>query len=458
MRSAPYGYDYINGTLVINKDEAVYVRKIYDWYLNGVTLREIGEKLFQEGAIPKQSESKNFGASSIRRILSSEIYIGNYVYNKRETKKVWGERTASGKQKKTFAIRDESDWIRVDVPAIIDENIYTKAQNQKVKNTRKCGNVTFQYLFKGMIRCKHCGRIWECTTYNGRADKKTGERKKYPVYRCPNLNPKRYGDGIEKCESKSIRVELLDTYIMNLIYESLSDPKLFEEAIKARMTGKDDTLDTQLMELEKQLKHKTNERDRVKRMYVVAQVITEDEMLSDMKNINREITKITGDIDKLNKKKENEENNEISDEIINQILTNIEIMFKDNDSLSFESRRKLMELLIEEIVVVAKSEQVGITVKGPLDNIASWTQRQEDGKHSAEAFQIISPYRGEAFGTESINQLIQDVLNGSYKTNKGNLGGVSYFDKVIQYKNRPKSNPYWAYNMQTKSNERFQYL
>ncbi|WP_251009381.1 recombinase family protein [Bacillus sp. ISL-39] len=380
MRTAPYGYDYRDGELVINEPEAVFVNKIYSWYLEGHTLREIGDKLFAAGAVPKRAESKNFGATSIRRILTSEIYIGNYVYNKRETKKVWGERTGSGKQKKTYTIRDESEWIRVDVPPIVDEKTFQLAQKQKEKNIKKRGNVKFNYLFKGMIRCKHCGRIWECTTYNGREDKKTGEKKKYGAYRCPNLNPKRYGDGITKCESRSIRVELLDDYIMNLLFESLSDPEMFYEAIKARLTEKDDTLDEQVSELEKQLKKKTDERDRIKRMYVVAQVITEEEMLKDMKRINSEITGITDEINALKRKKEQQEINTISDEQIKLILDNINLMFEDND-MTFDSRRELMELLIEEIQIDAKSEQVAITVKGPLNDIASYSQRQKIRKH-----------------------------------------------------------------------------
>jgi site-specific DNA recombinase len=376
MRIAPYGYDYKEGELLINEQEAEFVKKIYQWYLEGATLREIGEKLFNEGAVPKRAESKNFGATSIRRILTSEIYIGNYVYNKRETKKVWGERTSSGKQKKTYTIRDESDWIRVDIPPIIDEKTFELANKQKERNIKKRGNVKFNYLLKGKIRCKHCGRIWECTTYNGRADKKTGEKKKYPVYRCPNLNPKRYGDGIERCNSNSIRVELLDDYIINLVFDSLSDRAMFEEAIKTRLVDKDETIDVRLAGLEKQLKRKTDERDRVKRMFVIAQVISEDEMLKDMKKINNEITIITDEINLLKRKKDQEENNEISDERINQILTNITSIFNDTDK-TFESRRELMEFLIEEITIDAISEQVGVTVKGPLDDIIKNSQPQE---------------------------------------------------------------------------------
>ncbi|WP_397541198.1 recombinase family protein [Rossellomorea aquimaris] len=371
MRVAPYGYDYKDGELLVNDQEAVFVKKIYKWYLDGSTLREIGNKLFKAGAVPKRAESKNFGATSIRRILTSEIYLGKYVYNKRETKKVWGERTSSGKQKKTYTIRDEADWITVDVPQLIDQKTFDLAQKQKEKNIKKRGNVKFNYLFKGMIRCKHCGRIWECTSYSGRLDKKTGERKKYAVYRCPNLNPKRYGDGVEKCESKSIRIDLLDDYIMNMIRECLTSRELFEEAIKAQMTDKDDGLDVEIADLEKQLKKKTDERERVKRMFVVAQVITEDEMLRDMKKINGDISKLTDEIDVLNRRKENQEKSELSDEDVDVIISNVEKMF--DGEMEFQDKRELMELLIEEIVIDAKTEKIGITVKGLLEHCFMFT-------------------------------------------------------------------------------------
>jgi site-specific DNA recombinase len=89
MRTAPYGYDLVDGKLSIKTDEAEFVRKIYHWFVHDhLTLREIGEKLYELGAIPKRKESRNWSASSIRRILSSEIYIGKYYYIRRKSQKV----------------------------------------------------------------------------------------------------------------------------------------------------------------------------------------------------------------------------------------------------------------------------------------------------------------------------------------------------------------------------------
>ncbi len=85
-----------------------------------------------------------------------------------------------------------------------------------------------------------------------------------------------------------------------------------------------------------------------------------------------------------------------------------------------------------------------------------WGNAFKDDKNNqnAEYQQIISPYRGELFGIESINELIQKKFNKINIDRRGQLGGVTYFDKVIQFINRPKSNPYWSYNCSTKKREK----
>ncbi len=64
--------------------------------------------------------------------------------------------------------------------------------------------------------------------------------------------------------------------------------------------------------------------------------------------------------------------------------------------------------------------------------------------------QIITPYRSELFGTENINLKIQEHFNKYNLDKKGNLGGITYFDRIIQYRNRAGNNAYNAYDMSTK--------
>lgn len=70
---------------------------------------------------------------------------------------------------------------------------------------------------------------------------------------------------------------------------------------------------------------------------------------------------------------------------------------------------------------------------------------EDNGIKRANKFQIISPYRSELFGTDALNTFFQSKLNASNFERQLFVDGISVFDKVIQYKNRPKSNPILAY-------------
>ncbi|TDT44567.1 ATP-dependent exoDNAse (exonuclease V) alpha subunit [Halospina denitrificans] len=59
-------------------------------------------------------------------------------------------------------------------------------------------------------------------------------------------------------------------------------------------------------------------------------------------------------------------------------------------------------------------------------------------KDNINCFQILSPVRGELYGTESINQNVQ-AFKSQYWLKKGAVDGITLFDKVIQFVNRPSS-------------------
>lgn len=363
MRTAPFGYDLINSQLVINEAEAFFVNKIYEWYIyEKLTLREIGEKLYTFGAVPKRGESKNWSASSIRRILTSPIYSGKYTYNKRKTKKIKGERTPSGKPKKKINIRDESEWITIDVPSIVTNELFDLAQKQRVINTIKSGNQKFDYLLKSLLRCGHCGRIYEATTYSGRENKTTGERIKYPVYRCPNLYPKRYGPEIEKCNSRSIRADLLEDYIWDLILHLVSNPDELINEYKENFIGSISDIENTLNVVYQSQKSKVKERERVKQLFVKG-FIDEEEMTLEFGKINNEIKKLEEEIEKYENVVEEYNTHKNDKEKLNSILKFInEIIDKSHSVLSFGEKRFIIENLIDEIILTFEEDKETVNV------------------------------------------------------------------------------------------------
>lgn len=139
------------------------------------------------------------------------------------------------------------------------------------------------------------------------------------------------------------------------------------------------------------------------------------------------------------------------DEILQQVQEGGDV---DGDLrvLYWQTTDDLERILIETIV--ADMEQVTGLSFDPERPYELWKAVMEDGeKQCPEATQVISPYRGELFGIEHINQVLQQHRNGWWLENKGALGGVTFFDKVIQAINRTQSRPIKAYNTQTRKNE-----
>lgn len=379
MRVAPYGYDLINSSLVINETEAQFVRKIYSWYIyESLTLRDIGERLYSLGAIPKRAESKNWGASSIRRILSSEIYIGRYYYNKRKSRKVKGEKTKSGAPKKTYDIRDEKDWIMVEVPRLIDDSLFNLAQQQKEKNTKKSGNVKYEYLLKSILRCGHCGRLWQATTYSGSVNKHTGERMKYTCYRCPNLFPKRYGEGVEKCPTQTLRVEMLDDYIWSQIIDTISNAEEYVQRLQGNFNKIVNELKSSLELLQKQLEQKEREKEKIKIMFK-REVIDEEEMFEEMKKINSYTSKLEIDLNKYQDQISVEQEKEMSSNRIKEFSLLIE-QFIDNggSQLSFKDKRHIVETLVDEVLIKFCGDEVQIITVGFLHELKKQRFLQHD--------------------------------------------------------------------------------
>jgi exodeoxyribonuclease V alpha subunit len=62
------------------------------------------------------------------------------------------------------------------------------------------------------------------------------------------------------------------------------------------------------------------------------------------------------------------------------------------------------------------------------------------------AFQILTPHRGELHGVEALNEACQDRIAKFVIDRIGAVDGITLFDKVIQTRNRPKSNPIWGYD------------
>lgn len=122
--------------------------------------------------------------------------------------------------------------------------------------------------------------------------------------------------------------------------------------------------------------------------------------------------------------------------------------------LYWQTTDELEKLLLDTIVADMEKETNQKLDPNRPANLWDAYFEARNPESKPERSQVISPYRGELFGIENLNKVIQRHKSDWMITNKGQLAGITYGDKVIQVRNRPQSDPAWAYNKNTKKNER----
>ena len=70
----PYGYNYTDGKLIVNPDEAKNVKNIFEMYQKGLSMKKISEDLNLRNIQTKLN--KTWGAQTISLILKNPLYCG----------------------------------------------------------------------------------------------------------------------------------------------------------------------------------------------------------------------------------------------------------------------------------------------------------------------------------------------------------------------------------------------
>ena len=111
--------------------------------------------------------------------------------------------------------------------------------------------------------------------------------------------------------------------------------------------------------------------------------------------------------------------------------------------------------LAAQLLETVESEMVSHTggERDPEKPYKLWRSAME---WHPDRYQILTPHRGEMHGVEALNKAVQDRVSAAAVRRYGTLSGVTLFDKVIQIRNRSRSNPISAYDMHTKRRDRIE--
>ena len=191
---APIGYDKQDKKLVINDIESEVIRRIFDLYIKGMAANAITKLLNEEKAL-----NRKWIPTLVDRILSNEIYIGNYVH------------------RKTISIEESQTFIGV-APAIIEEEVFNIAQVQKQKNLKNYKRKQ-TYIFMQSVKCPKCGTIM------GGCSSKSHTGEKHCYYHCAKCNTRISEKKIEK-QMINFLDDMLDFF---LLIDNTYKPYLYQD-------------------------------------------------------------------------------------------------------------------------------------------------------------------------------------------------------------------------------------
>lgn len=376
LGGAPFGYNYIkktelaNASYEINPQEASVVQRIYRLYTE--EMKSIGEitRDLNKNKTPTRKGISLWERSTVWAILRNPAYIGKACFGKtqqtertRITKPLrekggYTNRNSAGKEKP----RDQ--WIEISVPSIVLPETFELAGERLAYNKMQSKRNTIeQTLLQGMMVCGQCGySLYRTST-------KTTKRKIY-YYRCLGSDNYRFAKG-RRCDCRPLRQEYVDELVWQNIVQLLQQPALIQKEIDKRMaeTKKKDPMLSQKAFLEKQKAKLMKSMDKLLDAYQ-EELIPIDQLRKRMPDLQKRVNETVKQIQDI-------QTHEIT---LGKQLELLDItaftkqMEYNLESLGIEAKKKIMKLLIKEIVV--DSETIHIRHSIPVREVKHESEKK----------------------------------------------------------------------------------
>ncbi len=250
---AAYGYkkdEADHNKLVIDEDAAHYVRLVFRKFLSGYSIKGIARELNASG-VPNPSAykaKKGFGChckgefwsdSTVRRILTNELYIGNLVQKKNQvvSYKIHIAKAVEAQDRITVENTHEP---------IISKEDFEKVRLLMKRDTRTSPNQGRLSVLAGFVKCADCGRAMVRRTVKQ-------PYKTYDYFVCSTYKKLHS----KACTKHAVRAEALESAILTALNEyirfAVDFDRLCEKVNKAQKSGgKSKRLAAELVQAERE--------------------------------------------------------------------------------------------------------------------------------------------------------------------------------------------------------------
>jgi site-specific DNA recombinase len=308
---APFGYDLVDGQLIVNPIEAEIVKRIYTLYRQNNGALAIAKRFNREG-VPKR-ETGRWNYNAVYYILTNPVYCGKVRWNYRKQR---GQRTG------------EEIIVDGTHEPLITEEEFNEIQRMREERAREGKVVTSDYPFTGVLRCGRCGYAM----VGGSRPRKNGRRR---FYKCLG----RFSYGL--CDMPIISEDSVETSFKQLLAmnEIEISKKLIEEEMNSDTPDSSKVTDDIEKELEAIKKRKRKWQDAF-----AGEAIT----LEELKELTAEDTKreeyLKQELERLQEKGKSS----ISPEFLAKELNSALPLWEENEDYS---RKQFVNSVFEVISV-----------------------------------------------------------------------------------------------------------
>lgn len=155
-----YGFDLINGKLVINETEAAVIRRIFDLYLQGIGMQTIANILNNEG-VRRQYGRKKWHHTTVNYVLNNERYKGDALLQKQIT-----TQTLPFKKQRNHG-EQPMYYVENSNPAIVSRETYEAVQALIKSRQPSCKRKAKNYPLTRTLLCPDCGHTFRRQVVNG---------------------------------------------------------------------------------------------------------------------------------------------------------------------------------------------------------------------------------------------------------------------------------------------------
>ncbi len=331
--------------LRIDPVKSVIVQQIFAWYTDPqhpLTLYGVARRL-NDDKVPTSRGGAYWAISTLCRLMRNPVYIGI----------AWSERThAAPSQKRASRLHPvgsgqtsrrapREDWIAIHVPAIVSQEMFEAAQVRLAQNKHwaRRNNTTYNYLLRGLVSCGLCLQSCMARTVHG----------KYDYYACRGRRDEVRVGSMERCKARAIRATLLDTLVWEDLCAVLRAPRLLTHALERARGGAwlPQVLQERRRAVEGVLTQLERQQTRLLDVYV-AGVIEREEFERKREEVGKSQEGLRKQLRQLELQAQQHVDTAKLAEGIEGFCARVE---RSLDSLDFGQRRKLVELLIDCVIV-----------------------------------------------------------------------------------------------------------